>query len=162
MDEINTFENIVESGAENIENGVPSLDLPIHSMGNLGDLGDLALLKAVVDEDGGMVNDTVEAIETPREDNTEPTPEAEVHVDSDVYMPDDEVLQTAPTTQLEVAIPELSAEKRTEYSTVYSSVVEQITGVSEFVQDELQYDVAFTDGRVDSVRLRAPCTSTQA
>ncbi|PTB57710.1 hypothetical protein M431DRAFT_77087 [Trichoderma harzianum CBS 226.95] len=61
------------------------------------------------------------------------------------------MLQLAPAVQFEVAIPELSVEKQSEYSTVYSSVVEQITGVSDFTQDPLQYDVEFTDGRVDSL-----------
>jgi hypothetical protein len=152
MDEISILENMVESGDENIQNGIPSLDLPIHDMSGQGDLGDLALLKAALDGEGEMVVDVAKAGEVPLEDNTESTPGFVAQFDSDIDMPGGETLQVAPAMQLEVAIPEVSAEKRIEYSAVYSSVIEQITSVSDFGQDEAQYDVEFTDGRVDSVR----------
>ncbi|RFU77975.1 hypothetical protein TARUN_4249 [Trichoderma arundinaceum] len=120
-------------------------------MSDLGELGDLALLKAVVDGDGEMADDEAGTGEAPLEDEPEPTPDLISQIDPDIDLIGNGTPQLAPTMQLEVAIPELSAERRNEYSMVYSSVVEQITGVSDFGQDQLQYDVEFTDGRVDSL-----------
>lgn len=153
MDEISIFDSMVEPGDENIDNDIPSLDLPFHNMSELGDLGDLALLKAVIDGDGGMADDKIQAGDKLLQDSTEPTPEFMTQIDTDFDILGDEMPQVAPAVQLEIAIPELSVEKRSEYSIVYSSVVEQITGVSDLSQDLLQFHVEFTDGRVDSVRL---------
>ncbi|UKZ73029.1 hypothetical protein TrVFT333_000668 [Trichoderma virens FT-333] len=121
-------------------------------LGDLGDLGDLALLKAAIDGDEEMADDKMEEEgEIPLQESAEPTPEGTSQIDTDIDLPGDEMLQAASSVQFEIAIPELSVEKRSEYSMVYSSVVEQITGVSDFGQDPLQYDVEFTDGRVDSL-----------
>ncbi|KAL7799033.1 hypothetical protein V8C37DRAFT_407464 [Trichoderma ceciliae] len=137
----------------------------------MSDLGDLALLKAAIDGDGDgdrdgdgetvddeskadeSKADEAKAEEAPLEDKTEPTPDVITPVDSGINMLGSGMLQVAlaPTAQLEVAIPELSAQKRSEYSMVYSSVVEQIAGVYDSGQDQLLYDVEFTDGRIDSL-----------
>ncbi|KAL7801473.1 PHD/FYVE-zinc-finger like domain-containing protein [Trichoderma afarasin] len=145
MDEINIFDGMVEPSDEKTDDEFPPFDLPFQ------DVSDLALLKEAVDEEEGMADDKIEEGEITLQDSLEPTPEATPQVDTDIDMLEDGMLQLAPAMQFEVAIPELSIEKQSEYSTVYSSVVEQITGVSDFTQDPLQYDVEFTDGRVDSL-----------
>lgn len=144
MDEINIFDGIVEPSDEKTDDEFPPFDLPFQ---------DLALLKAAMDEKEGVADDKIEEGEITLQDSLEATPEATPQIDTDIDMLEDEMLQPAPAVQFEVAIPELSVEKQSEYSTVYSSVVEQIAGVSDFTQDPLQYDVEFTDGRVDSVRV---------
>ncbi|KAM0254722.1 hypothetical protein ACHAQJ_006503 [Trichoderma viride] len=151
MDEISMLGNTAEPIDENIQNGTPALGLPVYDMSDLDDLGDLALLKAALDGEEEMAVDVAKVGEVLLEDSTEPMPDVIAQFDSDIDMPGSETLQVVPAVQLEVAIPEVSAEKRIEYSAVYSSVVEQITGISDFGQDELQYHVEFTDGRVDSL-----------
>lgn len=147
MDEINIFDGVVEPNDEKTDDEFPPFDLPPQ------DVSDLALLKVAMDEEEGMADDKIEEGEITVQDSLEPTPEATPQIDTDIDMLEDEMLQLAPAVQFEVAIPELSVEKQSEYSTVYSSVVEQIAGVSDFTQDPLQYDVEFTDGRVESVRV---------
>lgn len=138
---------MVEPSDEKTDDEFPPFDLPLQ------DVSDLALLKVAMDEEEGMAmaDDKIEEDEITLQDSLESTPEATPQIDTDIDMLEDEMLQLAPAVQFEVAIPELSVEKQSEYSTVYSSVVEQIAGVSDFTQDPLQYDVEFTDGRVDSV-----------
>lgn len=165
MDEMNIFEGMVESSDEKNDDEFPPFDLPFHDvsdLADLGDLGDLALLRAAIDGNEAMDDDKIEEGEILLQDSLESTPEAPPQIDSDIDLLEDDVPQLAPMLQFEVAIPELSVEKQSEYSTVYSSVVEQVTGVSDFTQDPIQYNVEFTDGRVDSVRVTQPRTFTRA
>ncbi|OTA02311.1 hypothetical protein A9Z42_0026640 [Trichoderma parareesei] len=84
---------------------------------------------------------------------TKPTFEGSTPTDSDVDMLRDEVLVIPSTVRFEVAIPALPEEKKSEYSAVYSTVVEHVTGIFELGRDVQQYDVEFTDGRVELLDL---------
>lgn len=213
MDEMSIFEGIDQPGDENVDNGMPSLDLSFPNVNDMGDLADLALLQAAIhgggNLDGGVTDDAVaeskvdaerEADAEDEEDvegdmdaggeagadadgdaegdadgdadsevaavkvedtddellriRTKSTSEGSTPIDSDIDMLRDEVLVLPPTVRFEVAIPALSEEEKSEYSVVYSNVVEYITGISDLGQDVQQYDVEFTDGRVESVRPR--------
>ncbi|PNP49615.1 hypothetical protein THARTR1_09626 [Trichoderma harzianum] len=63
-------------------------------------------------------------------------------MDTDMDLLEDDMLQLAPAMQFEVAIPELSVEKQSEYSTICSSVDEHITDLSD--STPLQSEVEFT------------------
>lgn len=208
MDETSIFQGIGETGDENLDHGMPALDLPF-PMSDLGDMADLALLQAAIHGERTLDGDVIDAavaesrIDAEREADDEnegdvgedvdvegaadadadadsggndsevaavkvedtddelpyfdakPTPEGSTPIDSDIDMLRDEVLVIPPTVRFEVAIPALSAEEKSEYSAVYSTVVEHVTGVSDLGADVQQYDVEFTDGRVELVRSRA-------
>lgn len=150
MNETSVLQNLFETRDENTQNDVLAPDLPINDM---SDLGDLALLKAALDEEEEMAVDEVEAGESPLNKSYESTPDIIARTGSDTYTPDSEILHVAPATQIEVALPEVSAERRAEYSAVYSRVVERIAAFRDLGDDVIEYDAEFTDGRIDSVRL---------
>ncbi|GFP56218.1 chromatin remodeling factor mit1 [Trichoderma asperellum] len=147
MNETSVLQNLFETRDENTQNDVLAPDLPINDM---SDLGDLALLKAALDEEQEMAVDEVEAGESPLNKSYESTPDIIARTGSDTYTPDSEILHVAPATQIEVALPEVSAERRAEYSAVYSRVVERIAAFRDLGDDVIEYDAEFTDGRIDS------------
>lgn len=151
MNESSVLQDLFEPNEEKIQNDVPAPDLPIYDM---TDLGDLALLKAALDGEGEMAVDEAEAGEMPFDDSRDPTPDFAIQIDSDTDMSNSEMqVHVAPATRIEVAIPELSAERRLEYSAVHSMVVERLAGVREYLNDYIEYDLEFTDGRIETVRL---------
>ncbi|UKZ92053.1 uncharacterized protein TrAFT101_007020 [Trichoderma asperellum] len=147
MNETSVLQNLFETRDENTQNDVPAPDLSIHDM---SDLGDLALLKAALDEEEEMAVDEVEAGESPLNESYESTPDIIARTGSDTYTPGSVILHVAPATQIEVALPEVSAERRAEYSAVYSRVVERIAAFRDLGDDVIEYDAEFTDGRIDS------------
>ncbi|KAL6906968.1 PHD/FYVE-zinc-finger like domain-containing protein [Trichoderma evansii] len=147
MNEASALQNLSGSRDENSRNDAPAPDLPIHDM---GDLGDLALLKAALDGEEEMAVDEAETGEMPLDYSYEPTPDIIAQIGPDTDVSGSEVLHVAPATHIEVAIPEVSAKRRSEYLAVRSSVVEHIAAVRDLGDDNIEYDAEFTDGRIDS------------
>lgn len=58
---------------------------------------------------------------------------------------------TRDTYRLEVRIPEMSIERRKEYSTVHSEIVESVISADDVQRDAVLYTVDFTDGRTERV-----------
>jgi hypothetical protein len=155
MDGSSVLQGPFEPNEEKYRDEIAAPGLPIYDM---TDLGDLALLKAALDGEDGMAVDEPEpeAGAIPLNDSRDPTPDFPVQIESDINTPSSEILvQVAPTTRIEVAIPELTAERRIEYSAVHSRVVERLADVREYPDDYIEYDVEFTDGRIDTVRLKS-------
>lgn len=150
MNETSIPQTLFEPPDENTHNDFPTMDLPIY---DTSDLGGLALLKAALHGEEEMSVDDAEAGEMPLDDSHESTPNFMARCGSDTDISDSEIQHVAPATQIEVAIPEVSAKRRTQYLAVYSRVVERIAGARDLGDDYIQYDAEFTDGRVDSVRL---------
>lgn len=157
MDESSVLQGLFEPNEEKSHDDVTvaAPGIPIYDM---SDLGDLALLKAALDGEEGMAVDEAEAEagEMPLNDSREPTPDFAIPIDSDTDMSNSEIqVHVAPATRIEVAIPELSAEKRMEYSAVHSMVVERLVCNREYLNDYIEYDLEFTDGRIETVRLKS-------
>ncbi|UKZ62078.1 uncharacterized protein TrAtP1_003336 [Trichoderma atroviride] len=153
MNESSVLQDLFEPNEEKSHDDVPALGLPIYDM---GDLGDLALLKAALDGEQEMAIDEAEAeaSEMPLDDSRDPTPDFTIQIDSDTDTSSSEMqVDVAPATRIEVAIPELSAERRIEYSAVHSMVVERLAACREYRNDYIEYDLEFTDGRIQTVRL---------
>lgn len=152
MNESSVLQGIFEPNEVDNEDDAPAPDLPIYDM---GDLGDVARLKAALDEEQEMAVDEAEAGKMPLYDRHNPTPDSIVQIDSDTDISSSEIqLHVAPPTRIEVAIPELAAERQIEYSAEHSEVVERLVDVREYRHDYVEYDLEFTDGRIDTVRLK--------
>jgi hypothetical protein len=157
VDESSVLQDLFEPNEEKTQDDitVAAPDLPIYDM---SDLGDLALLKAALDGEQEMAVDEAEAEagEMPLDSSREPTPDFAIQIDSDTDISNSEIqVHVAPATRIEVAIPELSAERRMEYSAVHSMVVERLVCNREYLNDYIEYDLEFTDGRIETVRLKS-------
>ncbi|KAL7918807.1 PHD/FYVE-zinc-finger like domain-containing protein [Trichoderma austrokoningii] len=148
MNESSVLQDLFEPNEENFQDNAPAPDLPIYDM---GDLGDLALLKAALDGENAVAVDEAEAGEMPLCDSHDSMPDSIVQIDSDTDISNSEMqVHVAPPTRIEVVIPELAAERRIEYSAVHSRVVERLVDVREYRNDYIEYDLEFTDGRTDT------------
>lgn len=151
MNESSVLQDLFQPNEKKTQDDVPAPDFPIYDMSNLGDL---ALLKAALDGEEEMAVDEAEAGEMPLDDSRDPTPDFIIQTDSGTDMSVSEIQEhVAPATQIEVAIPELAAERRIEYSAVHSSIVERLVDARDLGNDYVEYDLEFTDGRIESVRL---------
>lgn len=80
-----------------------------------------------------------------------PTPEYDAPATSPTPLADSLDIISPESIRLEVAIPELSAEQRAEYSTVESDVIEEILREETLDSGDVRYRITYTDGREDQV-----------
>lgn len=157
MNESSFLQDLFEPNEEKAQEDVP-VPAPGHPTYDMSDLGELALLKAALDREEEMAVDEpeAEARKMPLDDSREPTPDFATQIDSNTDVSNSKLeVQVAPATRIEVAIPELTADRRMEYSAVHSMVVERLVCNREYLNDYIEYDLEFTDGRIETVRVKS-------